>query len=193
MAIEFFELPQGTPSVAPASTGFGYCTGSDVASLNKPQAAAWNTANNVTTTDVNGYIMMIAGQIDAVLVNKGYQVPVNTASSPEVAGLLAGVNAQGAAWLALAASPQVNPDQITRAKVAYDMAMAALEAAQFTLDVPVNNQRAQVRAPYVTFQPPQDTFDPQLSDTGWGYSGDGISSGLTNLPQNPFFSRSARY
>ena len=193
MAIEFSELAQGTPSVLATPTGTGYCSASDVASLNKPRAVAWNTAGNVTTTDVDGYIMMIQGQIDAVLVNKGYSVPVNTASFPEVAGLLAGVNAQGAAWLAEAASPQVNPDQVTRAKLAYDMAMAALEAAQFTLDIPVDNDRAQVRAPYVTYQPQQCTFDPQLHDTGWGYGGDGISPGLTNLPQYPFFSKSQRF
>lgn len=193
MAIEFFELPQGTPSVAPVSVGVGYCTPSDVASLNKPRAAAWNTANNVTTTDVNGYIMMISGQIDAVLVNKGYSTPVNTASFPEVQGLLNGINAQGAAWLVESGSPQVNPDQVRRAKDAYDMSMAALEAAQFTLDIPVNTGRAQVRAPFVTYQPAEHTFDPQLRDSGWGQAGDGISGGLTNLPQYPFFTRGMRF
>ena len=206
MAIEFFDLPQGTPSVAPVSSGNAYCNTSDVASMNKPRAAAWNTANNVTTTDVNGYIMMISGQIDAVLVNKGYSVPVNTASFPEVEGLLAGVNAQGAAWLVEAASPQVNPEQVARAKLAYDMAMAALEASKFSLGVPIDVQRAQVRAPYVTFQPTGQYFDPQQAVTGGGAAGDGMGTpdsvgfgiggtgdGSTSNPANPFFVRGMRF
>jgi hypothetical protein len=206
MAIEFYDLPQGTPSVAPVSTGAAYCSASDVASLNKPRSVAWNTANNVTTTDVNGFIMMIAGQIDAVLVNKGYTVPVNTASNPDVEGLLAGLNAQGAAWLVERASPQVNPQQVTEAKLAYDTAMAALEMAKFTPNIPVDVARAQVRAPYVTYTPGGEYFDPQQAITvgmtgdgmgvpdslGYGISGQGAAVSTGN-PANPFFVRGMQF
>lgn len=193
MPIEFQDLPQGTPSVVPVQTGTGYCSASTVAALNKPRAAAWGLPGNVTVNDVDDFILMVAGQIDAVLLSKGYSVPVNTASYPETEGLLGWVNAQGAAWMVEEASPQVNPQQVRASKDAFDAAMKALETAKFAMDVPVDAPRAQVRAPYVTYQPPERTFDPQLHDGQWGEAGDGISSGLSNLPQYPFFTRGMRF
>lgn len=193
MPVEFFELPQGTPSVTAVvgSPTVGYCTPSDVASLNKARAAAWGTQGQVATTDVDGYILMVAGQIDAVLVNKGYSVPVNTASFPEVEGLLCYVNAQGAAWMVEEASP--NSPNIDRVKTAFDAAMAMLASAKFTLDVPVDEARAEPRGPWVTFTPPDGVFDPQLRHLG-GVAGDGISSGcVTNRRSLPFFSRGMQF
>lgn len=198
MPIEFFDLPQGTPSSTPVdgttgTTIVGYCGASDVASLNKPRAVAWNTPQNVTTSDVNGYIIMIAGQIDAVLVNKGYSVPVNTASFPEVEGLLAYVNAQGAAYMVEEASPHVEPGSADRVKAAFDAAMAMLESASFTLNVPVDVQRSEPRGPFITYTPPGRTFDPTAG--GGQFSGDGISrgGGCHGNPADPFFTRGMRF
>lgn len=195
MPIYFGELPQGTPSVSPVDASqivqAGYCSASDVASLNKARAAAWGLNNMPNTTDVNGYIEMVAGQIDAVLLSKGYAVPVNTGSFPEAEGLLAYVNAQGAAYMVEEASP--NSPNIDRVKAAFDAAMVMLESASFVLDVPVEEGRAQVRAPFVTFQPDSRTFDPYERDTEFGFNGDGISAIPGGHRGRPFFSRGMRF
>lgn len=195
MPVTFQELPVAIPSVSPVATSqtiqAGYCGPSDVASLNKARAQAWGLENMPTVGDVNGYIMMVAGQIDAVLLSKGYAVPVNTGSYPEVEGLLAYVNAQGAAYMVEEASP--NSPNIDRVKAAYDAAMDMLTAAQFALDVPIEEARAQVRAPFVTFDPPTRTFDPQEHDTEWGFNGDGISGIPGPRKGAPFFARGMRF
>lgn len=190
MPVEFFELPQSTPSDTPVSTGTGYCTPSDVASLNKSRAGSWGTNNTPSIVDVNGYIMMIAGQIDATLTTRGIETPVNTASWPEAEGLLAGVNAWGAAWMVEEASP--SSPNIDRVKAAYDAAMAMLENAKWSIDVPSDVQRAEVRAPFLTYQPPEGVYDPTLDAIG-GQSGDGISRGGLNGRRLPYFSRGLRF
>lgn len=190
MPVEFFELPQGTPSDTPVSTGVGYCTPSDVASLNKVRSVSWGVNNIPNIADVDGYILMIAGQIDAALTNRGVQVPVNTASFPEAEGLLAGVNAWGAAWMVEEASP--TSENIDRVKKAYDAAMSMLEGAKWTIDVPVDVQRAEVRAPLLTYQPPTGVYDPTLEGIG-GFTGDGISAGGQNSRRLPYFSRGLRF
>ena len=190
MSITDYTQPQGTPSDVPVSAAVGYCTPSDVASLNKLRSAAWGTSNQVTLADVQGYITMISGQIDAALATRGVEVPVNTASFPEAEGLLAGVNAWGAAWMVEEASP--SSTNIDRVKKAYDAAMAMVDSAQWTIDVPSNVQRAEVRAPFITYQPPQGVFDPTMERVG-GFNGDGISGGGTNSRRLPYFSRSLRF
>jgi len=188
VAIQFQDLPQGTPSVTPVSTGTAYCSASDVASLNKPRAQSWGLAGNVTVTDVDGYIVMVAGQIDALLSKQGYSVPVNTASFPEAEGMLAYVNATGANYMVEKASPATGGGQtIDRAKAAFDAAMQMLSSANFAFDIPVNKARAEPRGPWITYQPTGEIYDPQLKNIG-GYPGDGIS-GYDGNPADPFFSR----
>lgn len=191
MPVEFFELPSVSgASVTPVSTGTGYCTASDVASLNKIRSAAWGTGGNPNLNDVEGYILMIAGQIDASLIARGVAVPINTASFPEAEGLLAGVNAWGAAWMVEEAS-QVS-ENVDRVKAAYDAALAMLQTAKLIVDTPSDQQRAQVRAPFITYQPPEGVFDPTREATG-GWSGDGISPGGTNSRRLPYFARGMRF
>lgn len=190
MTIDFFDLPQGSPSVTPVSSATGYCTASDVASLNKSRAAAWGVGHNPNINDVNGYIIMVAGQIDATLITRGISIPVNTASYPEAEGLLCWVNSQGAAWMVEEASP--NSPNIDRVKAAFDAAMKMLAEAELSLDVPSEQARAEVRAPWLTFSPPEGTYDPTLDVIG-GHSGDGISAGGQNRRSLPFFSRGMRF
>lgn len=195
MTVEFFDLPSGSPSINPvvASPAVAYCTPSDVASLNKPRAAAWGLANNVTVTDVDGYILMVAGQIDGILSKQGYSVPVNTASFPEAEGLLCYVNATGAAAMVEEASPHVDGGQsIARVKAAYDAALQMLSEAKFAFELPVNEQRSEPRAPWITFHPTGEVYDPQLQKIG-GFAGDGISAGCQGNPANPYFSRQMRF
>lgn len=190
MPIEYFELPQGAPSTNPASTGTAYCTPSDVASLVKSRAIG--VGNNPTIVDVDNYILMIAGQMDAAMLTKGYEVPVNVASYPEVAGFLSWVNAQGGAWMMEVSSP--TSVEVDRLRAAFDSAMAMLVEGKFSMDVDVQEARAEVRAPFLTFQPTGQVYDPTFAH-GWGVAGgDGISGAPgRNNPANPYFSRQQRF
>jgi hypothetical protein len=187
--IELFDLPQGSPSINPISGGQGYCSASTVASLNK--ARVIGVGQNPTLADVNNYIIMAAGQIDGVLLNKGYSVPINTASYPEVEGLLAWVNATGAAFMMEDAMP-TNPAAADRAKAAWDAALKMLADAEWVLDVPTETARAEVRAPYISWQPPGTTFDPTYAGGNMN-SGDGMSSSSTTNPRDPYFARGLQF
>jgi len=181
MPIEFFEIPQGAPSIAQAQFGVGYCTPSDVAAMNK--ARIIGQGQNPTLTDVDTYILMAAGQLDAILVNKGYDVPVNTASYPETAGLLAWANATGAWQLMEEASP--NSPNIDRAQAAFDAAKKMLADAKFVMELPMEQARSEPRGPWLTFRPTGATYDPMLDELHY--------SSPTNDPRNSYFSRQQQY
>ena len=166
-----------------------YCTASDVASVNRKLILG--AGNNPTASDVTGYVNMIAGEIDATLTTRGVQVPVAVASFPEAGAFLQALNVKGAVWMCEAAIG-TNPAAIDKAKAAYDAALKLLSDAKFTMDVPSELARAEVRAPFITFQPQPGVFDPTLSEIG-GHAGDGISQGVRNDRSKPFFSRSMRF
>jgi hypothetical protein len=167
-----------------------YCTASDVQSV--ARALVLGQGNNPTASDVTGYCNMVAGEIDAILTTRGIEVPVAVASFPEAAAFLLSVNAKGGAWMAWDAIG-TNPAQTDKAKAAYDAAIKLLSDAKFTLNVPSDQARAQVRAPFQTFFPTGQTYDPAQAAIS-GTPGDGISSGNSCLnPANPYFSRQQRY
>lgn len=171
----------------------GYCNASDVQSVNRSRILG--QGNNPTASDVTTYINIIAGEIDAILTTRGVQVPVAVGSFPEAAMFLQGVNVKGAVWMTEQAAP-TNPAEVEKTKAAYDAALKLLSDAKFTLNVPSDQARAQVRAPFITFHPTGQTYDPVLAnvDSG-GQAGDGISAAntSTNQPQNPFFSRQQKF
>jgi hypothetical protein len=168
--------------------GSPYCSIPDVAALN--WARAIGVASNPGNSQVQTYINMVAGEIDAVLIRHGYLVPVNIASYPDAARMLNTVNAKGAVWMMEEASP--SSPNLDRAKAAYDAAMKMLADAQFVMNAAMDTTRSEPRAPWITYQPTGDTYDPQLENLG-GYSGDGISSGGRNQRSNPYFSRSQQF
>lgn len=189
--VEFYELPQDTPSQTQIEPGVGYCTVTDVQAMNF--ARSIGIGSNPGPSQVSQYILMVSGEIDAVCAQKGYVVPVNSASSPVAGRILNGICAKGAWALMESAAP--NSLNIDRAKAAYDEAMKLLSDAKFVLpDAPTNPERMEARAPWITFHPTGDTYDPVLADIG-GLSGDGISGGpgRDNNPANPFFSRQMRF
>src|SRR5258707_570094 len=128
----------------------GYCPPSDVASVNK--ARVQGAGQNPTAADVATYINLTAGDIDAVLVNKGYSVPVNVGSWPEAGAFLQGINIKGAVWMQEAAVNN-NADVRDKAKAAYDEALKLLGDAKFVLNADMDVQRSEPRGPYLTFQP----------------------------------------
>lgn len=168
-----------------------YCSASDVQSVNR--ALILGQGNNPTPSDVGGYCAMISGEIDAVLLTRGYSVPISTASFPEAQAFLQSVAVKGAVWMCWESIGTV-PDARDKAKAAYDAAMKMLSDAKFSFDAPSEPARAQVRAPFITYQPPQGEFDPMLNNIV-GAPGDGISdsSSSTSNPTRPMFSRSMQF
>jgi hypothetical protein len=135
-----------------------YCSVQDVAALNV--ARTLGQGNNPTTAQVQIYINMVAGEIDAILTNKGYTVPVSPLY-PEAVNFLNGINAKGAWALMEAASP--TSTNLDRAEKAYAEALKMLNDAQTIMDVPKDVARAEPRGPGVTTPPgvqQGETFDP---------------------------------
>jgi hypothetical protein len=157
-----------------------YCTPSDVASLNK--ARAIGQGDNPTLQDLQGYILMSAGEIDAILINKGYSVRVKTASWPEAATLLNGVNARGALALMEEASP--SSTILDRSQAVWEAAKKMLSDAKTVLNADMDVQRSEPRGPWVTFEPTGETFDPMFRSRDWGG---------TNSARNPYFSRQQQF
>lgn len=127
-----------------------YCTPSDVQVLNRARPMGVGS-NQPTASDVATMIDMVGGEIDQILVAKGYQVPVVTASSPEAAAYLRSINAKGAWAMWEASSP--NSPNVDRATRAWDEARQALIAAREVMDVPKDMTRAGPRGPGVTSPP----------------------------------------
>lgn len=170
--------------------GSPYCSVVDVQALNF--ARSIGVGSNPGPSQVQTYINMTAGEIDAVLARRGIAVPVNIASWPQAFNLLNSVNAKGAWAMLEAAAP--NSLNLDRAKAAYDEALKLLSDAKFAPAMDLDMQHAEPRAPWITFHPTGQTFDPQVNDIG-GQIGDGISQGpgIDNNPANPFFSRQQRF
>lgn len=129
-----------------------------MSSLNK--ARVIGQGNNPTLYDLQVYINMSAAEIDAILTNKGYSVPVSS-SYPAAVNFLNGINARGALALMEEASPSsINLD---RAQKAYDDAKRMLVDAQSIMDAPKDVARAEPRGPGVTTPngvTPGCTLDP---------------------------------
>lgn len=165
-----------------------YASVSDVAALNFGRGIG--VGSNPGPSQIQTYINMVAGEINAVLTQKGYAVPVNTASYPVAGQLLQSVNAKGALAMMEEAAP--SSPHVERVKAAYDEAMKLLSDAKFVMDVDIDGPKLEARAPWITFQPTGHTFDPDLANIN-GAAGDGISAGTCNNPADPFFSRSQRF
>lgn len=136
-----------------------YCITSDVLSLNKARVAG--QGNNPTTDDIQTYINMIAAEIDAILINKGYSTPVDP-SNTSAYGLLNVINARGAAAMVERASP--NSPNLDRFELEWEEAKKMLVSAQQILDAPKDVARAEPRGPGVTIPPgviPGRTLEPE--------------------------------
>lgn len=155
-----------------------YATASDVAALNK--ARVIGAQGQPTLTDVETYISMAAAEIDALLVNKGYEVPVGS-QYPSAWGLLNAINAQGA--LAKMEEAAQSSRILDSAKAAYTASMQMLSAAQQVMDAPKDTERAEPRGPWLTSLPTGQVYNPQ----------NGLRDDSCNSPADPYFSRSQRF
>lgn len=127
-----------------------YATVPDVESLNRARKLGVGN-NQPTSEDVEGYLGMVAGEIDAILINKGYAVPVQEASTTAWA-LLRGINAKGALVLLEKASP-VAPN-VDRTEKEYEIQLDKLRSADFSLDAPTVTERSRPRGPGLTVPRP---------------------------------------
>lgn len=135
-----------------------YCVTSDVLALNTARVAG--QGNNPTVDQIQVYINMVAGEIDAILINKGYAVPVDP-SFVEAISFLNGINAKGA----LSLMERAAPSSIIRDQAYQDWmeAKQTLIDAQSIMDVPKDVARAEPRGPGVTVAPgtvPGAYYDP---------------------------------
>ncbi len=164
----------------PDDTGC-YATVADVEALNTARKVG--QGNNPTEAQVETYLEMSEAEINAILVDKGYEVPVASAYE-EAWEFLRTVNAKGAWYLMELASP--NSPNIDRAEKAYEAAKEMLVQAHEILEAPKNIERSEPRAPYLTFQPSGEVYDPFAVTQG------GRSGNETN-PANPYFSRTQQF
>ena len=158
-----------------------YCAPEDVAALNK--ARVLGQGNNPTVEDVQVYINMAAAEIDSILVNKGYSVPIDPSYQPAY-NLLNSLNAKGAVAIMERSAPtSVNLD---RWEKEWDAAKKDLIASDQVMDAPKDVQRAEPRGPGVTTAPGV-------------VAGDVINPGLPfrrpwdNQPGTPMFSRTMTF
>ncbi len=157
-----------------------YCAVTDVQSLIK--ARVLGQGKNPTSGDVTGYIAWIAAELDAILIEKGYAVPLDPAYT-DAYTYLTRLNALGAAMMTEEASPQsVNLDRL---RADYMAAKEKLEKARTVMNVPQDMQRAGPRGPGLTMFPTGHIFDP--------YEPRHHGPGGCNNPANPYFSRETRY
>lgn len=123
-----------------------YASVSDVEALNRARKLGVN--NTPTADDVLLFLELRAGEMNSVLLNKGYAVPVEVADAPTAFNLLRAINAKGA-QLSVEESSPTSPN-IDRVRGEWEAGLAQLEDAAFTLDAPIDRERARPRGPGLT-------------------------------------------
>jgi hypothetical protein len=166
------------PPPEPAATT-SYCSVLDVQSRNAARPVSASSVPNLA--QVGQMIGDAAAELNAILVNKGYEIPVNSASSPDAFAVLHSMNVTGAWAMMEAAAP--NSPNLDRAAAAWTAAKKMLADAQFVLNAPQDVQRAEPRGPWVTTQPTGRVYDPTFSHGNCPDS----------RARNPYFSRSQRF
>lgn len=156
-----------------------YCDLADVLAREPMQTVTAST--NPSISDVQGYIADACAQLNGILVNKGYEIPIVGASNPDAFALLHSLAVNGA-WAQFAAAAPSSPNK-DRAAAAWTAAQKMLGDAQFVLNAPQDIERTEPRGPWLTSFPTGETFDPMY----------GRHFGRHGNPKNPYFSRTQRF
>lgn len=157
-----------------------YCSVLDVQArtANRPVTAS----SLPSIAQVQQFVIDAAAEINAILVNKGYLIPIVSASNPDAFALLHSANVTGGWAMMELASPQsINKDAAAKA---WEAAKMMLSDQKFVLNAPMDQQRGEPRGPWVTTQPTGETYDPMFGHQFNRRDGN---------PANPYFSRQARY
>jgi hypothetical protein len=144
-----------------------YASVADVQSL--VPVRKFGQGSNPSGTDVQLYLELVEAEVHAILVQKGYAVPVAETNTAAFA-LLRRICALGA--VAQVEASAGNGPNIDRTRITYEAEKSRLEDAHFVMNAPKDEERAKPRGPGVTTVPlPEDV------ETGEGVE--------------PFFKRSA--
>lgn len=122
-----------------------YATPEDVEALNR--ARQYGVGKNPTKEDLVMYLEVTAGEINTILLNKGYELPIPAAAANALQ-ILRGINAKGALMQAEKASPSA--PNVDRVEKEYNEQLAMLRDAEFSLDAPQAHERARPRGPGLT-------------------------------------------
>lgn len=141
-----------------------YASVQDVEALNR--ARQYNVGKNPTTEDLIMYLEVTTGEINTILINKGYELPIPGTSTASLQ-LLRGICAKGALMQAEKASPTA--PNVDRVEKEYNAQLDMLRDAEFSLDAPQAHERARPRGPGLTVPKP------------------------TGLESEPFFQREANW
>jgi hypothetical protein len=159
-----------------------YASLSDVQAMEP--ARVYGASTTPATSQVGLYLDNRAAEIDSILLEKGYSLPVPTTASSALL-LLRKVNAQGA-WADVSAGAPGSPFR-EASDAAYQSALAMLKAANTILDIPKNEIRASPRGPGLTT--PQRVIDQPYDPYNTCTDGQGnpVDTGA------PFFTRSQQF
>lgn len=124
-----------------------YCSAADVQSLAPTRKLG--QGNNPTETDVLVYIEGVESEINAILTNKGYAIPVLEELAPLAFQFLRRITAQGAV-AQLEASSANNPAAADKAEKVYQGNLKLISEAREILDAPQDTERDKPRGPGVT-------------------------------------------
>ena len=170
------------PYPPPADQAYpSYCSVFDVQSRNAARPVTASSTPNLA--QVQQFVIDAAAELNAILINKQYAVPIYSASSPNAFAVLHSMNVTGG-WAKMEQSAPTSPN-VDRASVAWEKAKEMLADAKFVLsDAPQDMSRAEPRGPWVTAQPTGHHFDPMFSD-GYG--------GRDSNRRDPYMTRNMRF
>jgi hypothetical protein len=157
-----------------------YCSILDVQARSAARPVTASSVPNIA--QVFGFIDDVTAEVNAILVKKGYQVPVVSASNPDAFATLHSVTTTGAwAMMEAAAPTSVNVD---RAEKAWTAAKEMLSSTDFVLNAPMDVARSEPRGPWITTQPTGRVYDPMFRP---------VEGGCRGNPQDPYFSREQQF
>lgn len=120
-----------------------YALVADVEALNRARKLGAG-ATMPTADDVALYLELAQGEIDGILVNKGYQLPIPQTATV-ARSLLRDLNAKGALMRLEKASPSA--PNVDRVEKEYDTGLEKLADSSYTLPIPLETERARPRGP----------------------------------------------
>ncbi len=166
------------PYPPPADQAFQpYCSVLDVLARNAARTVTASSVPNIA--QVQQMVIDAAAEINAILVNKGYLIPIISGSNPDAFAVLHSLNATGGwAMMELAAPNSTTKDAAAKA---WEAAKTMLSDQAFVLNAPQDVLRTEPRAPWITAQPSGRHFDPTFH---WGRDTD---------RRNPYLTRNMQF
>jgi hypothetical protein len=114
--------------------------------------------SNPTSEDVQIYLALTEAEINSILVNKGYAVPVSKEEAPQAFQLMRTINAQGA--VAQLEASGGNGPNIKRTEGVYQASLKSLSEAREVMDAAQDVERDKPRGPGVTTVEPSPGNEP---------------------------------